>query len=101
MVRTLVETLNLSAGRRDFQSSPSRIGTAMRNTITAVLTAAAIAALITLLTAPGNPVGAGPLPQAAETTLRACTQQAWPYLNCVGTPHGNPRIRLVTTDHLG
>jgi hypothetical protein len=36
----------------------------------------------------------------AETLLKACTQQAWPYLNCVGTAPGNPRIRLVTTERL-
>ena len=35
-----------------------------------------------------------------EAALKACTQQPWPYLNCVGTPLGNPRIRLVTTDRL-
>jgi hypothetical protein len=101
MVRTLVGTLNLSAGGRDFQSGPPRIGTAMLNTITAVLTAAAIAALITLLSAPGNSLDAGPLPKTAETALMACTQQPWPYFNCVGSPLGNPRIRLVTTDRLG
>jgi len=32
--------------------------------------------------------------------LKACTKQPWPYLNCVGTPLGNPRIGLVTTDRL-
>jgi hypothetical protein len=73
----------------------------MLNTISAILTAAAIAALVTLLSAPGAPLGAGPLPMTAETALKACTQQPWPYLNCVGTPLGNPRIRLVTTDRLG
>jgi hypothetical protein len=32
--------------------------------------------------------------------LNDCTQRPWPYLNCVGTPVGNPRIRLITTDKL-
>jgi len=32
--------------------------------------------------------------------VAACAQRAWPYLRCVGTAYGNPRIRLVTTDRL-
>jgi hypothetical protein len=72
----------------------------MLNTTTAVMVAAAIAAAVTVLSAPTAHVDAGPLAQPAETALKACTQRAWPYLNCVGTPIGNPRIRLVTTDRL-
>ena len=72
----------------------------MLNTTTAVMVAAAIAAAVTVLSAPSAPVDAGPLAQPAETVLKACTQRAWPYRNCVGTPIGNPRIRLVTTDRL-
>jgi hypothetical protein len=68
-------------------------------TISAILSAAAIAAFITFIL-PGAPVDAGPLAKPAETTLKACTQMAWPYLNCIGTEVGNPRIRLVTTDRL-
>lgn len=72
----------------------------MLKTLTAVMTAAAIAALVTVFVAPGTPVEAGPLAKPVEAALKACTQRAWPYLNCVGTPLGNPRIRLVTTDRL-
>ena len=72
----------------------------MLKTATAIITAAAIAAVVTLLSAP-TALDAGPLSKPDETALKACTQQAWPYLNCVGTPLGNPRIRLVTTDSLG
>lgn len=70
----------------------------MLKTITALMTAAAIATLATVFLAPSAPVDAGPLAQPAEAALKACTQKAWPYLNCVGTPLGNPRIRVVTTD---
>ena len=72
----------------------------MLKTSTAIMTAATIAAAVTILSGPG-PVDAGPLAKPAETALKACTQQAWPYLNCVGTPYGNPRIRLVTSERLG
>ena len=72
----------------------------MLKSTTAVMIAAAIAAAFTILSAPTAHVDAGPLAKPAETALKACIQQAWPYLNCVGTPFGNPRIRLVTVERL-
>lgn len=72
----------------------------MLKTATAVMAAAIIAAAITLLSAPSAPVDAGPLAKPAEAALKDCTQRAWPYLNCVGTPFGNPRIRLVASERL-
>ena len=72
----------------------------MLKSTTAVMIAAAIAAAFTILSAPA-PVDAGPLAKPAETALKACTQRAWPYLNCVGTEFGNPRIRLVSVERLG
>jgi hypothetical protein len=71
----------------------------MLKMLTAIMTAAAIAAVVTVISAPG-PVDAGPLAQPNEAVLKVCTQKAWPYLNCVGTAVGNPRIRLVTTDRI-
>jgi hypothetical protein len=53
------------------------------------------------LLAPGAQVSAGPMPQAASAEMHACADRPWPYLRCVGTPFGNPKVRLVTTDHLG
>ena len=73
----------------------------MLKSTTAVMIAAAIAAAFTVLSAPTAHVDAGPLAKPAETALKACTQRAWPYLNCVGTEFGNPRIRLVTVERLG
>lgn len=73
----------------------------MLKTISAVLTAAAIAAVATVLSAPtAGPVTAGPLAKPTEEAIKSCTQRAWPYNNCVGTSVGNPKIRLVTTDKL-
>jgi len=73
----------------------------MLKTISAILTAAAIAAIATVLSAPtGGPVTAGPLAKPVEEAIKSCTQRAWPYNTCVGTSVGNPRIRLVTTDKL-
>ena len=72
----------------------------MFKSTTAVMIAAAIAAAITVLSAPAAPVDAGPLAKPAEAAMKACVNQPWPYLHCVGTPFGNPRIRLVTTERI-
>lgn len=68
--------------------------------LTAIVAAATVAAFVTLLSVPTAPVAAGPLPAAAAASMHACAERPWPYLHCVGTRFGNPRIRLVTTDHL-
>jgi len=65
-----------------------------------VVAAAAVAAVVTLLTGTSVPLDAGPLAEPARSTLKTCTRRPWPYLNCVGTPLGNPHIRLVSTDRL-
>jgi hypothetical protein len=72
----------------------------MLKLISAIMSAAAIAGTITLLTAASAPVDAGPLAKPAEAALNACVDQPWPYLHCVGTEFGNPRIRLVATNRL-
>jgi hypothetical protein len=72
----------------------------MLKTLTAVMTAAAVAAVITVFLAPSAPVDAGPLAKPAADALKACSQRAWPYNTCVGTGVGNAKIRLVTTDRI-
>jgi hypothetical protein len=72
----------------------------MLKSIIAIMAAAATAAALTLLSAASDRLDAGPLAKPAEEALKACTQLPWPYLYCVGTPLGNPRIRLLTTDRL-
>jgi hypothetical protein len=72
----------------------------MSKSITAILVAAAIAGALTLLSAANAPLDAGPLAKPAAAAMKACNERPWPYLHCVGTPFGNPRIRLVTTDRL-
>jgi hypothetical protein len=66
----------------------------------AVLAAAAIAGTFTVLTAASDRLDAGALPTSTEAALKDCTQRPWPYLNCVGTPLGNPHVRLITTEHM-
>jgi hypothetical protein len=72
----------------------------MLKSLTAVMAAAAVAAVFTLLSAPSEKLNAGPMPPAAAAAMHACAERPWPYLNCVGTRFGNPHIRLVTTDRL-
>lgn len=72
----------------------------MLKSVIAIVMAAGIAALATLLSAPSAPVDAQPMAKPVAEAMAACTQRPWPYLNCVGTPFGNPRVRLVSTDRL-
>lgn len=71
----------------------------MLKPISAIMAAAFVAAAVTALTAPSGQVTAGPNQTNAEA-MRSCAQRPWPYLNCVGTPFGNPQVRLVTTDRI-
>jgi|GEM_PF-478672 hypothetical protein len=72
----------------------------MLKLISAVMAAAAIAGVLTLLSATSARLDAGPLAKPEEAALKACTERPWPYFNCIGTPLGNPRIRLLATDQL-
>lgn len=72
----------------------------MSKSITAVIAAGAIAGVLTSIVTTTARLDAGTLAKPAEAALMACSRQPWPYLNCVGTQLGNPRIRLVTTDRL-
>ena len=72
----------------------------MLKVLSAIVSAAAIAAVMTISFAPSGSVNAGPLAEPDGVTLKSCTARPWPYLNCVGTGHGNPKIRLVTTERL-
>ncbi|HEX3342391.1 MAG TPA: hypothetical protein VHT68_24825 [Pseudolabrys sp.] len=71
----------------------------MLKTIAAVAAAAVIAAAITVLSAPIGDVVASPLPKPAADAIAACKLNPWPYVNCVGTEFGSPKIRLISIDH--
>lgn len=79
---------------------PTKERIAMLKTLSAILSAAAIAGVITVFSSPSATVDAGPLAAPAEAAIKACTERPWPYLNCVGTELGNQKIRLVTTERL-
>jgi len=72
----------------------------MLKTTTAVMVAASVAAAVAALSAPTTHVNASPLAATAAGPMQTCAQRAWPYVRCVGTPLGNPHIRLVTADRL-
>jgi len=72
----------------------------MMKSVAAVTAAAAIAGAFTLLSAGHARLEAGVSADPVQTASTGCAQRAWPYLNCIGTPSGNPGIRLVTTDKL-
>jgi len=64
------------------------------------LVAAAVAGAVTALSATSGPLDATPVAKPLADAMTACAQRTWPYLRCVGTSFGNPRVRLVTTDRL-
>jgi hypothetical protein len=76
-------------------------GAVMLKSLAAIVLAALIAAAITILSAPTTDVVANPLPKPAADAIRACKQQPWPYLNCVGTEFGNPQVRVISIDRAG
>jgi hypothetical protein len=75
-------------------------GAVMLKPLAAITFAAAIAGVITIISAPAADVVASPLPQPAADAITACKQRPWPYLNCVGTEFGNPHVRLIVTDRV-
>lgn len=65
-----------------------------------VVSAASVAALVTLFSVGGNEVSAGPLAAPQAAAIKSCTDRAWPYNTCVGTAFGKRNVRLVTIDRL-
>ena len=61
----------------------------------AVFAAAVIAGIFTAVTGASGKLDAGPIAEPAQTVLKTCTQQAWPYVNCVGTQFGDPKVRVI------
>ncbi|HET9688074.1 MAG TPA: hypothetical protein VFP79_12955 [Pseudolabrys sp.] len=68
----------------------------MLNAFAAIAAAAVVAGGITILSAPVGDVVASPLPPPATEAITSCKQRPWPYLNCVGTEFGDPRVRLIS-----
>ena len=64
------------------------------------LVAAAVAAIVTALSLPNDNVEVARAARPYVAAMNDCAHRTWPYLRCVGTSFGNPRVRLVTTDRL-
>ena len=69
-------------------------------TLVMVLTAAGIAAVVTLFSFGWNEVEAGPLAPAQAAAIKACTDRAWPYNTCVDSGFSKRKVRLITSDRL-
>jgi hypothetical protein len=72
----------------------------MPKLMAAIMAAAFVAAAVAVLSTPAAHVDARPRPVAEAAQMRSCAERPWPYLRCIGTPFGNPQVRLVTTDRL-
>ena len=81
----------LLPGARDLRSCLSRIGIAMLKIVSAVLSAAAIAAVITIFLAPSGPVDAGPLAHHEEVALKSCTQRPWLSILPLASSYSEPK----------
>jgi hypothetical protein len=66
----------------------------------AIVATVFIAAAIIVLSAQTAHVDASPRPVAEAAQLLSSARRPWPYLRRVGTPFGNPQLRLVSTDQL-
>jgi hypothetical protein len=64
----------------------------MLKTVVTVVTAAVVAAVISMISAPIWNLIASPLPEPAVEAIATCKQRPWPYLNCVGTAFVNPDV---------
>jgi hypothetical protein len=71
-------------------------GTLLLHAFAAIVAAAVLAGGITILSAPVDDVVASPLPPPATVAITTCKQRPWPYLNCVGTEFGDPRVRVIS-----
>jgi hypothetical protein len=72
----------------------------MLKSSTAIMAAALVAAVVTVVSAPSGLLTAEQRPEAESAQMRECAARPWPYLRCVGTQYGNANVRLVTTERL-
>ncbi|MFA6265325.1 MAG: hypothetical protein WC670_06370 [Pseudolabrys sp.] len=61
----------------------------------AVFAAAVIAGIFTALTGYSDRLDASPVAEPERSAMKNCVQQPWPYLHCVGTQFGNPKVRMI------
>jgi len=66
---------------------------AIYGTIAAIIAATIIAATFTILPAPIGTVTTNLLSKPTSDAITACTQNPWPYVNCVGTEFGGQHVR--------
>jgi len=70
----------------------------MLKIVNAIIAAAGIAAALTFMSDHSGRVVASPTAEPVQAKLERCAARPWPYLNCVGTAYGDPRVRLVSTE---
>jgi hypothetical protein len=76
------------------------LGAVMLKFLGAVVTAAGIAGVLTLLPgATSAPFSASP-PAKPQQVSEACVDRPWPYLNCIASPLDKSRPKLLTTDRV-
>ena len=77
----------------------SKLGADMLKLLSAVVAAAGIAGVLTLLpVATSARLAASPPAKSEQAPLAACADRPWPYLNCIGSPREESRLQLLTAD---
>jgi hypothetical protein len=97
-------TLNLAARRTFKHTSVRNIGKRSIAMLKAGIIAFAVLILaggVLLFSGPrAKEAVVSPAQASSDGAAAKCAKRDWPYLHCIGTPAGNLRIRLITTDRL-
>jgi hypothetical protein len=76
------------------------MGAVMLKLLGAVVTAAGIAGVLTLLPgATSTRLSASP-PAKPQQVSEACVDRPWPYLNCIASPVDESRPKILTADRV-
>ena len=73
----------------------------MLKLLSAIVVAAGIAGVLTLLPAAKSArLAASPPAKSEQVSPEVCPDRPWPYLNCIGAPLEEARLRPLTADRL-
>jgi hypothetical protein len=70
----------------------------MLKLLSAVVAAAGIAAMLTFLPGAKSARLTASPPTKPEQVSEVCADRPWPYLNCIGSPREESRLRRLTAD---
>ena len=82
-----------------FSAFRANLGAVMFKLLSALVAAAGIAGVLTLLPgATSTRLSASPPAKSEQVPLETCADRPWPYLRCIGSPSEESSLQLLTTD---